>query len=93
MTDTTRPPANDDQYKATLSPAEIVEICGYSQPSRQLAELKKRGFYRARRNPVTGAVILERPHYEAICETGGKAANDSNVNAGPKVRAPQVRRA
>lgn len=78
---------------AVLSRAEIESVTGYRRPSEQLAELKKRGFYRARRSPTTGAVILERPHYEAICATGGKAANDASASAGPKVRTPQVRKA
>ncbi|WP_454909262.1 hypothetical protein [Variovorax gossypii] len=50
-----------------------------------MAELLRQGFYRARRSPVDGYVILERTHYDAICSGGGKAAND------PTVRQPKVR--
>ena len=33
----------------------------------QLQELHKQGFYRARRGPVIGNIILERVHCEAVC--------------------------
>lgn len=49
-----------------LSLAEISEITGYVQPCKQVEELKRQGFWRARRNPA-GAVVLERAHYEAVC--------------------------
>lgn len=51
----------------TLSPDEIQQLTGYRQPGKQLQELLRRGFYRARRSGVTGEVILERPHYDAVC--------------------------
>ena len=49
----------------TLSDAEITEITGYRQPSKQLAELHRRGFHRA----YIGrhGLVLERAHYEAVC--------------------------
>ena len=49
----------------TLSHAELVEITGYHQPSKQLAELHRRGFHRA----YIGrhGLVLERAHYEAVC--------------------------
>jgi hypothetical protein len=50
-------------------PAEAIEqLTGYSRkrPSLQLRELHRQGFYRARRAKVTGEVILERPHYDAV---------------------------
>jgi hypothetical protein len=50
-----------------------------------LAELHLLGFYRARRSPVDGSVILERPHYDHICAGGGKSANDPEGR--PQVRA------
>ena len=53
---------------AKMSPAEIIDISGgYVRHSEQLRELLKMGFWRARRSRVTGAVILERAHYEAVC--------------------------
>lgn len=51
-----------------LTPEELVQVTGgYRQPFRQLQELHRLGFYRARRSKVTGEVILERAHYEAVC--------------------------
>lgn len=54
-----------------LSPDELAELTGYRLAPKQLEELHRQGFYRARRAPVTGRVILERGHYEAVC--GGNA--------------------
>ena len=52
----------------TLSADEIISLTGgYKLPSKQLAELHRQGFHRARRSMLTGEVILERPHYEAVC--------------------------
>ena len=45
---------------------EIQELTGYAQSAKQLAELKDRGFWRARLN-AGGRVVLERAHYEAVC--------------------------
>jgi hypothetical protein len=69
----------------TLSREEIKGITGYKRPAEQLAELHLQGFYRARRSPVDGSVILERPHYDHICAGGGKPANDPEGR--PQVRA------
>ena len=70
-----------------LSPDEIAAVCGgYVQPARQLEELHAQGFHRARRSQVTGAVILERAHYEAVCAGATKPATDSKT-ARPRVRA------
>lgn len=52
---------------AKLSADEVKEITDYEWPSKQLAELHRMGFWRARRSPLTGKVILERAHYEAVC--------------------------
>jgi hypothetical protein len=49
----------------TLGAEELQELTGYTQPARQLAELRRQGFYRARRGR-DGSVILERAHYEAV---------------------------
>lgn len=70
-----------------LSSAEIQAASGgYVQPAKQLEILLKRGFYRAWRSPVTGAVVLERAHYEAVCQAATKQpANDPKAR--PRVRA------
>lgn len=49
-------------------PAEVIErLTGYKRPADQLRELHNLGFWRARRAKVTGEVVLERPHYDAVC--------------------------
>ncbi|WP_422086352.1 hypothetical protein [Variovorax sp.] len=70
---------------AILSRAELKELTGYKRAADQLSELLLQGFYRARRSPVDGSLILERAHYDAICSGGGKPANE------PTVRPPKVR--
>lgn len=70
---------------AILTKDEIHEVTGYKRAAEQLVELLRQGFYRARRSPVDGSVILERAHYDAICSGGGKPANE------PTVRPPKVR--
>ena len=69
----------------TLTAAELVELTGYRRPAEQLAELHRQGYYRARRSPVTGRVILGRAHHEAVAR--GIAAER------PKVRTPKLRAA
>lgn len=68
-----------------LTAAELEVLTGYRQHAAQLAELKRQGFWRARRS-VTGGVILERSHYEAVCR-------GEQGQPGPKVRTPAVRMA
>lgn len=52
---------------ATLSAKEVEDAAGgYKRAGDQLRILKERGFYRAFRSPVTGEVVLERPHYDAV---------------------------
>ncbi|MCH8178170.1 MAG: DUF4224 domain-containing protein [Proteobacteria bacterium] len=48
-----------------LSKEELVQLTHYEQPSKQLAELHRRGFVRA----YIGrhGLVLERAHYEAVC--------------------------
>jgi hypothetical protein len=66
---------------------ELVALTGYRQPSRQLAELLRMGFHRARRNGL-GAVVLERPHYDAVCAGGlGAAAKPERPPVLPLKRA------
>jgi hypothetical protein len=50
-----------------LTEQELVDLTGYKIPSRQLEALKSRGFVRAYRGR-NGRVILERPHYDAVCK-------------------------
>lgn len=71
---------------ATLSNQEIEQVTGYKRPNDQLPELLRQGFYRARRSPTTGHIILERVHYDAVC-AGARQANE------PRVRVPQLRAA
>lgn len=62
---------------ALIPPDEVRAICGgYSQPAKQLQELHRQGFWRARRSRLTGAIILERAHYEAVCR-----GDDSGVGS------------
>ena len=75
------PPALD----ILLSHAELVALTGYQRAGDQVRELKEQGFTRARRCKTTGAAILERAHYLAVC-AGQQAAHR------PKVRPPQLRR-
>ncbi|WP_310625769.1 DUF4224 domain-containing protein [Limnohabitans sp.] len=58
---------------ARLSEEELQQITGYSAPLRQLNVLHMRGFVRAYR-ARDGRVILERPHYLAVCR--GEFSND-----------------
>ena len=55
-----------EKRSVMLSAHEIEELTGYKQAGAQLAELKAQGFHRARRN-AAGHVVLERPHFEAVC--------------------------
>lgn len=69
----------------TLSPDEIRDLTRYKQPARQLAELHRQGYWRARRDRL-GRVILERAHYDAVCAGTAKDADMS-----PKLRPPRLR--
>lgn len=71
-----------DPRPLTLTPDELVALTGYRQPAAQLAELHRQGYHRARRAPVTGRVILERAHYEAVAR--GDAADQQR----PRVKLP-----
>lgn len=50
-----------------LSDEQIIALTGYRQPSKQLEELHRQGYWRARRSRADGSVILEVAHYEAVC--------------------------
>lgn len=62
----------------TLTEDELHELTGYTQPAKQLEELRRRGFHRAYRSRA-GRVTLERAHYEAVCAGAQQQAK-------PKVR-------
>lgn len=73
----------------TLSPDELRELTGgLSQPAAQLRELRAQGYFRARRSKVTGQVVLERAHVEAV--NAGRATIEPPA---PKLRQPTLRRA
>lgn len=60
-----------------LDADELERVTGYKTPKRQVKELRRQGFYRAR-IAVTGNVILERAHYDAVC-AGAKPAKEPIV--------------
>lgn len=66
-----------------LTSEELAGVTGYRTPKRQLEELHRQGFYRAR-IAATGNVILERAHYDAVC-AGDRPAKE------PTVRNPFLR--
>lgn len=73
----------------TLSPDELRALTGYKRPADQLRKLHALGFYRARRGSVTGEVILERAHVQAVASGApGSAANDGGeARNRPRLRA------
>lgn len=75
-----------------LSPDELAALTGYRQPAAQLAELHRLGYFRARRSIVSGKVIVERAHYEAVAR--GEATQRPQVRlpntSQPRLRAPRV---
>lgn len=61
----------------TLSPAELQQVTGgCKRPGDQLRELHRQGFHRARLGRVTGQVILERAHYDAVCAGAVQAGSE-----------------
>lgn len=75
----------------TLSPAEVEAASGgYKRPAEQLRELHRRGFYRAYRSKVTGQVILERPHYDAVAAGQSQGTTPANQ---PMLRSQRLRQA
>ena len=67
-----------------LTTEELERVTGDKTPKRQVQELHRQGFYRARIAAATGNVILERAHYDAVC------AGESPAKA-PTVRNPSLR--
>jgi hypothetical protein len=73
-----------DTIAPVLSEGEIIRITGgYQRAADQLRSLHLMGFYRARIGKVSCEVVLERPHYDAVCAGQGAASNDEHQ---PKVR-------
>ena len=70
----------------TLTEPEVVALTGgYTQPAAQLRVLHERGYWRAVRSRLTGRIVLERAHAEAV------ARGDDQPRPGPKRRAPAPR--
>lgn len=69
-----------------LSEQELIEITDYHQPAKQLEVLKEQGFWRARRSVVTGRVVLERAHYEAVCAGETKPGRGGKHRPEPELR-------
>lgn len=70
-----------------LTPDQIQALTGCRQPSRQLAELHRQGFWRARRAPITGRVILECAHYDAVCAGADREQPAPRLRDAPALRA------
>lgn len=68
------------QTSPTFSHAELVDLTRYERASKQLAVLHLRGFHRAYIDH-TNRVVLERAHYEAVCQ--GEV-----TSARPRVKPP-----
>lgn len=64
---------------ATLTESELMAITGYQRPACQLRELHRQGFWRARRSKLTGKVILERTHYDAVCRGDTQSADPVRI--------------
>lgn len=70
----------------TLTEDELIAVTGYRQPAAQLAALQARGFWLARKSTITGRVILDRAHYEAVCQGAAQTA-DTAPRRRPTLRA------
>jgi hypothetical protein len=75
-----------DDFRSVLSPEEVRRAAGgYKRAADQLRELHRRGFFRAYRSKVTGEVVLERPHYDAV--SAGLAPGIQPAGRRPQLRA------
>ena len=69
-----------------LTQGELVQASGgLTTPVRQVNELKRRGFWRARLN-IKGGVDLERAHYLAVCAGALPPAAAVRDTARPRVQ-------
>lgn len=80
-----------DDFRSVLSPDEVRRAAGgYKRAADQLKALHDRGFWRAYRSKVTGEIILERPHYDAVASGQLAAARPANQ---PMLRSQRLRAA
>lgn len=63
-----------------LTSAELEALTGYRLATRQLEVLHRRGFTRAY-IARTGAVVLERTHYEAVTRGEAQASSPGRKSA------------
>lgn len=75
-----------DPRPLILTADELLALTGYSQSHKQLEELRRQGYHRARRSPVTGRVILERAHYEAVAAGAAGDQQRPRVKMPPRMR-------
>lgn len=73
-----------------LSASEIADLTGYARPAEQVAELHRLGFTRARIDRL-GRVVLERAHYDAVCD--GRFATNTSRGDNDRPRVVRVRAA
>jgi len=76
-------PANECDLM--LNAFEVQALTGYRQAAKQLAELHRQGYWRARRAPITGRILLERAHYDAVAR-GQDTAPTALAKPAPKLR-------
>jgi hypothetical protein len=69
----------------TLTPDELRDLTGYLRPGDQLRSLHEQGFVRARLNAL-GTVVLERAHYNAVCEGRYARPLEAVQNDRPRVK-------
>lgn len=67
-----------------LTGEELHSLTGYKQSAAQLKALHNMGFFRARLSRI-GGVILERDHFQAVCQ-GAYVASANAQAYRPKVR-------
>lgn len=68
-----------------LTEDELVTLTGYKVATKQLTELHRAGFTRARIGS-TGRVVLEREHYRAVCSGQAAQAERPRLRPGPSLR-------
>jgi hypothetical protein len=79
----------NDAADLLLSPEEVKRVSGgYTQAAKQLEELLRQGFWRARRARVTGEIILERAHYEAVCAGRDRPVASWKAESSPELMPP-----
>ena len=70
-----------------LTAEELQKLTGYKLASKQLKELHRQGFHRARLGRA-GKVVLERAHFEAVCRGEVPTAQAARPKVRPAVRTP-----